>query len=172
MPQPKIESSFHSSIISREVIWNGTGFAVLHPYTTFAAIVLPVRWISLIEGSPMVCLGHTTLLEGQLQEDQIQLLVEQSSWCRPAHAVPNPLVPVANNTSLIKKTGSTDQRICFCWRRNAIKRHSLACVFMVVKASCVDLDSLCIFSVLLFTLAVYLPLCVLQRCQQFWQPFQ
>lgn len=68
MPQPKIESSFHSSITRRELIQNCTSFAVLHPYTMFAGIVLALCWINLIEGSPMVCLGHTTLLKGQLQD--------------------------------------------------------------------------------------------------------
>ena len=124
----------------------------------------------------MVCPGHTAVLEGQLRDQGsgMQLLVEPSGWCKPAHTVTDPLVSVARNTSSIK-TSSTGKRICFCWWRNAFKSHLLACVFMLVKASCVDLGCLCIFSVLLsLWLSVYLwrLLCVLQRCQDFCQLFQ
>lgn len=47
----------------------------------FAGVVLSLCWINLIEGVPVVCAGHTTLLECLLQvrEGQIiQLMVELS----------------------------------------------------------------------------------------------
>lgn len=47
------------------------------------------------------------------------------------------------------KIGSAGWRICFCWWRNAFKRHSVFSVFMLVKAPCVDLGCSRIFSVLL-----------------------
>lgn len=138
--------------------------------------MLALCWINLIEVSSMVCLGHTTLLEGQLQDQGSDtavggavLLVQTSSCshksscpCSPQHFFnQNRLYWQKDLLSLMQKWHSKSfSGLCFYASK------SFFCGFgLFMHIFCID-----------FTLAVCLPLetalCVLQRCQHFCQLFQ